>query len=318
MIQVNNVSRSYDVPKKISPTGKINAVDNISFSVNAGEIFGLLGPNGAGKSTTIKMMTTILLPTNGAISIMGFDSYKDRKKIRSNINVVFGGERGMYWKLSGYENLLYFSLLHQIPKRRAMVRIDQLMEEFELTDFKDLPVGKYSSGMKQKLHFARALLNDPKIIFLDEPTNAMDPKTSEKVRNIIFDLKNQGKTVILATHNMLEADRLCDRLLIMNKGKIIQEGKPKVLKHFLKNEKVRLQLKGVWNYEDFRVLGSDFKEIQVKQEDGATTIEILGAGINLNRIVQAVINLNAEIISVAEAIPELEEVYIKSISMEAK
>ena len=149
IIKVENVSRNFKVSKKVSPTGYVEAVKDLSFDVKKGEILGLLGPNGAGKSTTIKMMITMLLPTKGKISIMGFDSYYDRKKIRKKINVVFGGERGMYWKLSGYENLLYFAQLYKIPRKEADRKINQLLDEFGLTKYKDMTVNKYSTGMKQ-------------------------------------------------------------------------------------------------------------------------------------------------------------------------
>ena len=313
-IKVNNVSRSFKVSKKISHTRTVEAVKGLSFEVNKGEIFGLLGPNGAGKSTTIKMMITVLLPTKGNISILGYDTYSDRRIIREKINVVFGGERGMYWKLSGYENLLYFSQLYKIPRKEADKKIFKLLDEFGLTQYKDMPVSKYSTGMKQKLHFVRALLNDPEIIFLDEPTNGMDPQTANHVRNIILDFKKKGKTIVLATHNMLEADKLCDRILIMNKGQIIKIGKPEELKLYLKTDKVLIKVKGNVEADFSELLNIKKEHIKIIREEEVTSIYILGDNINISSLVKQVIDLGFEVIFVSQVIPELEEVYLNSIN----
>lgn len=313
IINAQNVSRSFNVTKNVSTNRKVIAVNDVSFSVESGEIFGMLGPNGAGKTTLIKMMTTVLLPTSGRISLMGLDTFTGRHKIRTKINVVFGGERGMYWKLTGRENLMYFAALYKIQKKKAAKRVDSLLERFGLSEFRDLPIGRYSSGMKQKIHFARALLNEPQILFLDEPTNAMDPKTANDVRGIILELQKNGRTIILATHNMLEADQLCDRLIIMDKGEIIKVGKPGALKHYLKSGKMELQLRGEWARHHFLDLGIDYEEIMVSQKDGITHIYAYGDKAGVAQILRKALELGAEIMSFSESIPELEEVYLKSV-----
>lgn len=313
-IKVINVSRNFKVSKKISQNGVVEAVKDLSFSVQKGEILGILGPNGAGKSTTIKMMITMLLPTKGKISILGYDSYYDRKLIRNKINVVFGGERGMYWKLSGYENLLYFAQLYKIPRKEADQKIHKLLDEFGLTKYKDMTVNKYSTGMKQKLHFVRALLNDPEIIFLDEPTNGMDPQTANHVRDIILEFKKKGKTIILATHNMLEADKLCDRILIMNKGKIVKIGKPEELKAYLKTDRVLIKIRGNLDANFSELLNIKKEHIKIVREDDCTSLYILGNNINISSLVKQIIDLGFAVIFVSQVIPELEEVYLSSIN----
>ena len=316
IIKVNQVSRVYTSSNRAKQKQVVRAVDGIDFSVNRGEIFGILGPNGAGKSTTIKMLTTLLLPSSGDIKVNNYDTFKNRKKIREVINVVFGGERGLYWKLSGYENLLYFAKLYKIPSKLAHERIIKLMDDFGLTEFKDLPVAKYSSGMKQKLHFVRALINDPEIIFLDEPTNAMDPKTALQVRQIIMDLKKRGKTIILATHNMLEADKLCDRLIIMNKGKIIKMGTPMDLKKYLQTERIEIILNGLHDETAFNFINTDAYTVVVSHKDSKTILEISGENLHLNTILNQLLLKAYEIYGISERVPELEEVYLKSVDQE--
>jgi ABC-2 type transport system ATP-binding protein len=189
----------------------IEAVRGIDFAVGEGELFGLLGPNGAGKTTTIKMLITLLIPTGGKARVLGLDVVEDAKAVRRRIGYVFGGERGVYERLSGYDNLRYFAELYGVPPREQKARIGELLELVGLTGREHERAEGYSRGMKQRLHVARGLLHDPEVIFLDEPTIGLDPVGAREVRATIGSLTEAGKTVLLTTHYMFEADALCDR-----------------------------------------------------------------------------------------------------------
>ena len=202
------------------------AVDSISFDVMKGEIFGILGPNGAGKTTTIRMMSTLLKPTSGKAEVLGIDVSDDRRtrELRKRINMVSGGERGLYYRLTGRQNLRYFADLYGVPKNIRESRISDTLELVGMTDAADRPVEDYSRGMKQRIHIARALINDPEVLFLDEPTIGLDPEISKQVRKIVKDLSLSGKTVILTTHYMFEAEELCDRMILLKRGRIVGYG----------------------------------------------------------------------------------------------
>jgi ABC-2 type transport system ATP-binding protein len=198
--------------------------------VKRGEIFGLLGQNGAGKTTTIKMLTTLLAPTSGKCEVLGYKAFGEEKKIRSRINFIFGGEMGVYRRLSARDNLRYFSNLYLISKKKQDERIDKILELVNLKDRADDLAETYSKGMIQRLQIARGLINDPEILFMDEPTVGLDPVGARMLRDIIRKLKEDGKTVLLTTHNLAEVEELCDRLVIINKGKVIAKGTPQSIK----------------------------------------------------------------------------------------
>lgn len=214
------------------------AVRGISFDVERGELFGLLGPNGAGKTTTVKMLSTLLIPTSGSISILGQDIMQHTNEIRKRIGFTFGGARGLYGRLTGVENLRYFAELYAIPPDVTKKRITRLLEIVGLEDRGDDKVETYSSGMQQRLHMARALLHNPQIIYLDEPTVGIDPVGARELRATIEKLKSHGKTILLTTHYMAEADELCDRIAIINNGRIIALDTPSALKSRMTAETV--------------------------------------------------------------------------------
>lgn len=242
-IELNNVSRVYQEKKLFCKRKKKVAVDNISFYIKKGEIFGLLGPNGAGKTTTIKMMSTLLIPSSGSIKVNGFDVIKQAKDIRKFINVVYGGERGLYTRLTGKENMEYFANLYGLSKKETKNRVNEVLSKVSLLDRANDKVEHYSRGMKQRLHIARSLLNDPEIIFLDEPTIGLDPKSAREVRQIVKELSNAGKTVILTTHYMPEVEELCERIAIINKGKLLEISTPELIKSKIKKQEfIQLEL----------------------------------------------------------------------------
>ena len=217
---------------------RIVAVDHVNFKVRSGEIFGLLGPNGAGKTTTIKLLATLLIPDDGEAWVNGYHIVQEADKVRESIGVSLYSDRGLYWKLTGRENLRYFAYLYHLPPKVAEKRIEELLEIVDLKGDADKLVEEYSTGMKAKLNLARALLNDAPILMLDEPTLGLDPHSARKVRELIMKLRGEGKTILLTTHNMEEADHLCDRIAIINKGKIVALGTPEELKRMVKRQDI--------------------------------------------------------------------------------
>src|SRR5438552_5268188 len=211
-------------------TRTIEAVRGIDFEVSEGELFGLLGPNGAGKTTTIKMLVTLLIPSAGTARVLGHDVVRDAQAVRKQIGYVFGGDRGAYERLSGLDNLRYFSELYGVPPKVQKRRIEELLDLVGLTGREKERVEGYSRGMRQRLHIARGLLHDPPVLFLDEPTIGVDPVGARDLRATIAALTQSGKTVLLTTHYMFEADSLCDRIAVINKGEIVAEGTPRDLK----------------------------------------------------------------------------------------
>ncbi len=225
---------------------RTHALKDISFSIKKGEIFGILGPNGAGKSTLIKIMATLLKEDSGSIKILGLDVDKNEKVIRQKINLITGSERGLYWRLTARENLEYFAELYGISKKNKKNLIDKLVKLVGLFGREDEKVEKYSKGMKQRLQIARGLINDPQIIFLDEPTLGLDVLSAVNLRKLIKELSREGKTIIYTTHYMKEAEEICDRVLFINKGKVLDIGNIDDLKRKnLKNKKMIIYWKNI-------------------------------------------------------------------------
>ena len=240
-VEVNQLSKTFEtregklfrkVPKKVV------AVDAIDFSVPKGEIFGLLGPNGAGKTTSIKMLCTLITPSSGDAYINGFSIVKDQQKVRENLGVMLTGERTLYWKLTGQENLEYFAALYHLDSAYAKKRILALLDLVGLSEREDTLVENYSTGMRIRLSFAKALLNEAPVLLFDEPTASLDPQSSHLIRDIIRDLKRQGYAILLTTHNMEEADALSDRVAIIDHGKIVVLGSPSELKQKVKSSDI--------------------------------------------------------------------------------
>ncbi len=214
------------------------ALRGVDLAIEQGELFGLLGPNGAGKTTMVKIFTTLLLPSSGSATILGHDVVKDTRAIRKRIGFVFGGERGLYWRLSGLDNLRYFADLYQIPPEVSRRRIAELLEALGLKGREHDKVESYSRGMKQRLHLARGLLNEPEVLFLDEPTIGLDPVGGRELRSLVRRLADEGTTIFLTTHYMLEADAICDRIAVITKGDIVASGTPSSIKSVVEDQGV--------------------------------------------------------------------------------
>jgi ABC-2 type transport system ATP-binding protein len=214
------------------------AVEDVSFTIERGELFGLLGPNGAGKTTTVKMLTTLLLPTTGTANILGLDVVKQTTEVRRHIGFAFSGSRGLYNRLTAIQNLKYFAELYALDPMVSRKRISELLERMGLGERGDDRVETFSSGMVQRLHIARAMLHDPELLFLDEPTVGIDPVGSRELRQIIKDLISLGKTILLTTHYMAEAEELCGRIAIIKKGKIVALDSPDALKRRISGDSI--------------------------------------------------------------------------------
>jgi ABC-2 type transport system ATP-binding protein len=219
-IQTINLTKSF-----LSRGRVITAVDRASLAVARGEIFGLMGPNGAGKTTLLKILTTLLLPTSGEAYVAGH-AIREEAKVKRSIGVVSSEERSFYWRLTGRENLRFFACLHNLASPEITERIQKISREMGIEDYIDRRFDSYSTGMKQKLSIARSLIGDPQILFVDEPTRGLDPIAASQMRGIFRDLSKRGITIFIITHSPEEADEICGRVAIMDKGGIKAEVKP--------------------------------------------------------------------------------------------
>lgn len=219
MIAIREVTKKFK-DKKVH----ITALKHVSFTVNKGQVVGLLGENGAGKTTLLRAIATLLSPTDGDIMVNGFDTIKNPNEIKKSIGVLFGGETGLYDRLTARENLEYFAKLYGLSKHKTKVRIDDLSKMFGMSDYLDRKVGGFSKGMRQKVAIARTLIHDPEIILFDEPTTGLDITSSNVFRQLVHQLKREGKTIIFSSHIMEEVSMLCDSVAMIHKGELIFHG----------------------------------------------------------------------------------------------
>ena len=295
---------------------EIEAVRGIDFHVAEGDLFGLLGPNGAGKTTTIKMLITLLIPTAGSARVLGLDVVRDALAVRRRIGYVFGGERGVYERLSGYDNLRYFAELYGVPAREQRKRIEGLLELVGLKGREHERAEGYSRGMKQRLHVARGLLHDPEVIFLDEPTIGLDPVGARDVRATIASLTEAGKTVLLTTHYMFEADALCDRIAVISRGEIVAEGTPAQLKAGVaEGTVVEVEVFGGAEEALTRVRALDGVSSATVEERGQAQVLVVqtGPGLELTHAILGCLD-GADVGRVSQREPTLEDAYVALVS----
>ncbi|KOX20958.1 ABC transporter [Saccharothrix sp. NRRL B-16348] len=229
-VRVQNLTRTFRKGKGWRPKGdEVTALDGLTLDVPTNEVHGLLGPNGAGKTTLCKILSTILLPTSGSAEVLGHDVVADAAQVRQHVGIVFGGERGLYGKLTARQTLRYWASLHKIPDARAKVRAGELLARLGLTDKADDLVETFSRGMKQRVHLARGLIGDPKLILFDEPTTGMDPVAARDFRKLIGELRDEGRTILITTHDMDEAEEVCDRVTLIDKGRVLATESPRGL-----------------------------------------------------------------------------------------
>ena len=291
--------------------GDLVAVNDISFSVEKGEIFGFLGPNGAGKSTTMMIFTTLLKPTNGNALVGGFDVLKNPKQVRENIGFV-QQETTVDEYLSGRENLLLQAKLNHIPKNEINQRIDEVLDLIELSDKQDEAVVTYSGGMRKRLDIAGGLLHHPRVLFLDEPTVGLDIQTRRKIWQYIKKIHTQfDMTIFLTTHYMEEADSLCDRIGIIDHGKIQVIDTPKNMKNDLGNEIISLVIESNNNYDSFLL---EIKKIEfikkINEDDSKLTLFTSNGTEVIPQIFQISSELGIKIKSISLTQPTLDDVFI--------
>ena len=297
-------------------TKEIEAVRGVDFAIEAGELFGLLGPNGAGKTTTIKMLITLLIPTAGKATVLGLDVVENAREVRKRIGYVFGGERGVYERLSGYDHLRYFAELYGVPPRDQKRRIEELLELVGLKGREHERAEGYSRGMKQRLHVARGLLHDPEVLFLDEPTIGLDPVGARDVRAMIASLTDAGKTVLLTTHYMFEADALCDRIAVITKGAIVAEGTPEQLKRGVaEGTVVEVEVYGVGDEALARVRGlGGVTAVAVEEREQAQVLVVqTGPGAQLTQAILGCLD-GSDVGRISHREPTLEDAYVALVS----
>ncbi len=297
----------------------VEAVKGVSFEVEQGELFGLLGPNGAGKTTTIKMLITLLLPTSGTARVLGLDVVRDAREVRRRIGYVFGGDKGLYERLSALDNLRYFAELYGVPPRTQKQRIGELLELVGLAGREHERVEGYSRGMRQRLHIARGLIHDPEVVFLDEPTIGVDPVGARDLRATIAGLVDAGKTVLLTTHYMFEADSLCDRIAVIGQGRILAEGTPAALK-------ARIADRTVVEIETFDLADdalarvrevSGVESVSVEERDGRFVLLVQSPrGLELTQALLGALD-GTPVGRVAAREPTLEDAYVALVGGEA-
>ncbi len=287
----------------------LTAVDHVNFSVKHGEIFGFLGPNGAGKTTTINMLITILKPTEGKASVLGFDIAKQNNEVRNVIGVV-PQEYTADEDLTGLENILLCANMYGIPRRIAKERAEDLLKLVELTDFKDKRVETFSGGMRRRLELACGLVNRPKILFLDEPTLGLDVQTRTATWNYIRTLKKEfGMTLFMTTHYLEEADSLCDRIAIIDHGKIIVVGQPEELKRSLGGDIITIGIKEDVDVSDLISKVENVKE--VKKENGSYRVKAEYGEVTAPSIIETLRKKGYTVAKLSLTEPTLNEVYLE-------
>ncbi len=229
-VECTNLSRVYSSRNVVGRRRDFVALKDLNLEIPKGAVFGLLGPNGAGKTTTVRILSTLLTPTTGTARVLGYDVEAQAKQVRRNIGFILGGERGLYGRITGEQNMRFFAALNHINPSEARRRTEQLLARVGLTEHARTAVENYSRGMKQRLHIARGLLTDPPVLFMDEPTIGIDPIGAQELRNYVPELASEGKTILLTTHYMAEADMLCDTIAIIDKGEMAAVGTPSEIK----------------------------------------------------------------------------------------
>ncbi len=302
MIDAENLTKKFD---------EITAVDKLSLHINKGEVFGFLGPNGAGKTTTVRMFAGLISKTNGNAQVGDYDigNSSDMQNIRKMIGLL-PENVGLYENLSAYQNLDYYGKFYKIPEELRQERIEYFLNMLGLWDQKDLRAGKFSKGMKQKLAIARALIHDPPILFLDEPTANLDPEAAKIVRDFILELKKENRTIFINTHLLSEAEKLCDRVGII-KTRLLAVDTPENLIQSLSGTKTVIQLEAI--NDDIMMAVEKLKPGKVEIIDNKLSISVIDPEMENPDILKAIIIAGGRIQLVNEVKSNLEEVYLKYV-----
>ena len=302
MIDARNLTKKFD---------EVTAVEGLTFHIDEGEVFGFLGPNGAGKTTTVRMLCCLISRTGGEARIADYEvgNAADSLKIRKMIGLV-PDNVGLYDKLSAYENLDFYGKLYECAEKLRKENIEHFLKMLGLWEKKDVAAGTLSKGMKQKLAIARALIHEPKVLFMDEPTANLDPEASKAVRDFILELKKENRTIFLNTHNLDEAQRICDRIGIL-KTRLLIIGTPQQLKESLGGVKTEIQLVQVND-----AIVSAVKKVtthKVEISDNKLIIDVGNIDTAIPTIIEAIVSAGGRIQSVTELSPTLEDVYLKTV-----
>lgn len=315
-VECSNLTRVYSSRNAVGRRREFTALKDLNLRIPKGEVFGLLGPNGAGKTTTVRILSTLLTPTSGKARVLGYDVVSQSKQVRRNTGFILGGERGLYGRITGEQNLRFFAALNHIPPREAQRRTEKLLDRVGLTEYAKKSVENYSRGMKQRLHIARGLLTDPPVLFMDEPTIGIDPIGAQELRNYVPELAAEGKTILLTTHYMAEADMLCDTIGIIDKGELAVEGAPGDIKRqFSQMGIVEVTINRP--REELLKTLSEIKAVQRIESAGEGPFQKLTISVKhgcdlRERIVEAVGPENIE--SLVARDPTLEEAYINILN----
>lgn len=313
MIKARNINKTYRIKHKVGRFSREieykEAVKNINIEVKPGKIIGLLGLNGAGKTTVIKMLTTMIEPTTGAIQIDGIDAIKNPMKAKEKLNLITGGERNIYWRLTARENLQYFGRLYGISEKELNKRIEEVLKIVNLDKEADTPVEKYSKGMKQRLQIARGLINDPNYIFLDEPTLGLDIVIAKELREYIKRLaKEKNKGILLTTHYIQEAEELCDYIYIINQGEIIAEGKSDELKRLYVNQyMINIELANINEKFLKKIEKLNSKLCVITYNQNTSLLKINSDHDSIKKIVDLINECQCKIINMITLEPSLED-----------
>jgi ABC-2 type transport system ATP-binding protein len=317
IVQVNDLRKTYLSKERLglgrSRQKAIEALKGVNLDIHPGEIFGLLGPNGAGKTTLIKCLTTLLLPTSGSIRVNGYDVQQEEDSVRASIGCMLMGERGLYWKLTGRENLDLFGALYYLPPDARRRRAQEIVELLSLGEIINRTVETYSSGQKMKLAFGKALINDAPLLVLDEPTNTLDVPSARELRAIVRDLNRRGRTVIYTTHQMAEAEELCHRVAIIDRGEVIALGTVPALKTSLQRDGV-IRVAGVIPEAAFSQvkLLEHIREAALTTRDGETELRVVTPQprLLLPELIHTLYDNGAVIRDIAPAQVTLEDVFV--------
>jgi ABC-2 type transport system ATP-binding protein len=303
MIRTDNLTRKF---------GKVVAVENLNLEVRRGEVFGFIGPNGAGKTTTVRMLCCLINPTEGTAYIR--DNEIGREPDSLNIRQMVGllpESPGLYERLSPYRNLDFYAQLYGVPPSKRKERIKELLKMLNMWKKRDDPVGTFSKGMKQKIAIARALVHDPEILFLDEPTSGLDPRAAKTVRDFLSELRQEGRTVFLNTHNLDEAERLCDRIAVVN-TRLVAVGAPNELKRRFWGRTTIVQMKKLIPRVVSAVEALPIAK-NVRTEDGKLLVDLKDPEEENPELIKAIVNSGGEIQYISELERTLEDVYLKLI-----
>lgn len=316
-VRVEALSKSYQVRQRKglfkSQKSSVEALQSVSLDVQAGEVFGLLGPNGAGKTTLIKILTTLLLPTAGDAWVNGYHILRQENQVRASVGCMLMGERGLYWKLTGRENLEYFGALYHLHPDERKRKAQEIIDLLGLKDLADRTVETYSSGQKMSLAFGKALINDAPLLVLDEPTNTLDVPSASELRATVRDLNAQGKTIIYTTHIMSEAETLCKRVAIIDHGQLLALGTIAELKASLGRSQVT-RIEGVITSKSLAAI-RQLPEVEQASRTSLETIDLLTVVTrqgheNLPQLIETLNRTGALIQKIAPEEITLEDVFI--------